>query len=122
MNYHGIRGVKKEVCTAEQKVAYNLVFSNSDIYSTAFKKICATGTGVYISNAITDLANQFMSFFRNSYSYVPDKFDEDAIFSALMAGLKDYMLNPFIATSYAQIGQAFPALYLNKNKKDGKLK
>ena len=42
------------------------------------------------------------------------KFDIDAILSAWMLGIEDYMLNTNkILTSYEEVGRVFPAAYLN---------
>lgn len=99
MKYHKIKGVDKSVCTAEQKIAYNLAFANRE----------------YVIRAGYDTAtaaNKIVELYKSGYDYKPGKYDIDAIFSALLAGLKNYCERPFIATDYETIGKAFPALYL----------
>lgn len=99
MKYHKIKGIDKSICTAEQKIAYNLAFANKDFVMRA---------GYDVPTA----AHKIVELYQNGYDYKPGKYDIDAIFSALLAGLKDYCEHPFIATDYETIGKAFPALYL----------
>jgi hypothetical protein len=54
-----------------------------------------------------------MKNYRSEYDYKPGKYDEDAIFCALNAGISAYLERPFIASDYVTIGKAFPAHYLN---------
>lgn len=99
MKYHKIKGVDKSVCTAEQKIAYNLAFAYRE----------------YVMRAGYDTAtaaNKIVELYKSSYDYKPGKYDLDAIFSALLAGLKGYCKHPFIATDFETIGKTFPALYL----------
>ena len=110
MKYHKIRGVGKTVCTAEQKIAYNIA-GRLVSYKTNFDRVNAVNPGAARSDCV-QLAHEGLKHYRMAYDYTPEKFDEDAIFSALNAGLYDYLAKPFIATSYEQIGAAFPALYL----------
>lgn len=110
MKYHKIRGVEKAVCTAEQKIAYNIA-RRLDYYKREFDRANAENPGVARGGCV-QLAHEGMRLYRMGYDYKPNAYDEDAIFSALNAGLYDYMVKPFIATGYDQIGKAFPALYL----------
>lgn len=115
MKYHKIRGIDKAICTAEQMVAYNIAFRLHINVGDRFKEICTTGTGINIAEAIDDIMLMSVKNYHNSYEYakMAKKYDEDAIFSALRNGIKDYLLKPFIATDYAKIGKAFKALYLD---------
>lgn len=97
MKYTKIRGVEKEVCTAEQKIAYNIAFANRDYFSRA-------------GFTIADAARAGVEMFCRSHP--KSKFDVDAIFSALMSGLEEYYKGPSILWDYESIGKTFPALYL----------
>ena len=111
MKYHKIRGVEKETCTAEQMIAYNAAFRLHISFQDEFDKVNAEAPG----NAQADclkLVQIAMKQYRNQYDYKPGQYDEDAIESALRAGIYDYMCKPFIGSNYTQIGKAFPALYL----------
>jgi len=112
MTYHKIRGVDKSVCTTEQKIAYNLAFrahiSFQDEYNNARSVSAACASAL-----VGEIVALSLKHFRCAYDYKPGKFDEDAIFSALNAGLSAYLDQPFIASDYATIGKAFPANYLN---------
>lgn len=111
MKYHKIPNVDKSICTAEQKVAYNIA-TRLDFLREDFKQLNTINPGE-AKRSCTKLAEYGMWLYRQAYSYKPGKYNEDAIFSALLAGIYDYMTgHKFIATSYDEIGKAFPALYL----------
>ena len=99
MKYHKIKGVDKSICTAEQKIAYNLSFAYREYVIRA---------GYDVPTA----AHKIVELYKNGYGHKPGEYDIDAIFSALLAGLKNYCQHPFIATDFETIGKAFPALYL----------
>ena len=100
MKYHKISGVDLAVCTAEQKIAYNLAFGHYDnIHSKNFSNFA-------------EAAQWIVNLYKCSYTYNQNKFDIDAIFCALNAGLEAYCKKPFIASTYEEIGNAFPAHYL----------
>ena len=112
MNYHKIRGVPINVCACEQKIAYNIAFGVCVNGREAYRKakevseICA-------SDFVLQLRDEGMK--RWTYNAQHDRYDEDAIFAALNAGLRNYLENYFIASGYEQIGKAFPALYLTQS-------
>ena len=110
--YHKIPRVAKSVCTAEQMVAYNIAWRLQLTYLSGWRKLSATGIELHRCEAIQDLIETGMKWYRAAYDYKPGNFDEDAIVCCLRAGLKKYMDRPFIATDYATVGRAFPALYL----------
>lgn len=114
MKYHKIPKVDKSVCTAEQMIAYNIAFRLHISYADQFAKVNAVNSGGARADS-ADLARQGLKNYRTAYSYKPGKYDEDAIFSALLAGLYDYFAGEYhIFTSYEDIGQAFPAHYLKE--------
>lgn len=113
MKYHRIPGVDKAVCTAEQKIAYNMAFRLDINMGDKYRTL---STGWAKAEAWQSAARMALQDYRNSYTYKPGKYDEDAIFCALNAGLADYLESPFIATDYETIGKAFPAHYLNEKK------
>lgn len=111
MKYHKITGIEKTICTAEQKIAYNIAFrahiSFQEKYDAAAKisAICKD-----------DAVHDILKFYFSEYLRTDGKntkYDTDAIYSCLLAGLDGYLKKPFIATDYEQIGTAFPAYYLN---------
>lgn len=92
MKTHKIRGIDKAICTAEQKLAYNFVWSwslNSDHLSGGELYECIRNDILQRENIIT-------------------KYNVDAILTAIMNGLVGYREHKFIASSYAEIGKAFP--------------
>ena len=113
MKYHKIANVDKSVCTCEQKIAYNIAFRLHISYADQFSEVNAINPGAARSNC-ADLAREGLKWYKMSYSYKPGKYDEDAIFSALLAGLYDYLSNFHIFSSYEDIGRAFPAHYLKE--------
>ena len=110
-NLHKIRNVPREVCTAEQKIAYNLAFSCHISYQDEFNRVKAAGSAAAISEGVSCMIAQALRDYQNAYTYTPGKYDLDAIFHALHAGLREYMNRPRILSSYEAIGQAFPILY-----------
>ena len=110
MKYHKIRGVDKSVCTAEQMVAYNIAFRLHITYQDDFDQVNACNPGGARSDCVK-LTHDGLRQFQMAYGYKPGKFDEDAIFCALNAGLYNYLCKPFIASDYETVGMAFPALY-----------
>ena len=113
MKYHKIPNVEKSVCTAEQKIAYNIAFQLYISYADQFKKVNAVNSGAARADC-DDLARKGLEWYKMAYSYKPGKYDEDAIFSALLAGLYDYLSDSHIFTNYEDIGRAFPAHYLKE--------
>lgn len=109
MKYHKIRNVEKTVCAAEQKIAYNIAFRHLAIYQSDFDQVnaCDPEAG---KSFCEKLARNGLLIFRKGYDYKPGKFDEDAILYSLNAGLYGYLSKPFIASSYEDVGKAFPAL------------
>lgn len=107
MTYHKIKGVEKTICTAEQKIAYNLAFSN---YYDFKKEYDLQVLQIYKS----DILNEFVQFCMKTWSCTDSgKFDNDAIFCALNAGAKMYFEAKYhILSSYEAIGKMFPAHYL----------
>lgn len=113
MKYHKIPKVDKSVCTAEQMIAYNIAFRLHISYADQFKKVNAVNPGAARADC-ADLAMEGLKNYKAAYSYKPGKYDEDAIFSALLAGLYDYLSDFHIFSSYEDIGRAFPAHYLKE--------
>ena len=112
MNYHKIRNVPLEVCTAEQKIAYNLAW---DLYINFDfdKKLSIAPTGWCKSELIFQAKDYCVKRIKRTEKW--QKFDIDAILSAWMLGIEDYMLNTNkILTSYEEVGRVFPAAYLNQ--------
>ena len=105
MNYHKIPNIEKNICTAEQKIAYNIAFKININHGSEFLKIPSQFEK---SNAIYKLIKIYLQEFKNKNL----KYNIDAIQCCLNAGLQNYLENNFIATNYEQIGKAFPAYYL----------
>ena len=108
MQYHNISGIKKAVCTAEQKIAYNLAQSHKEFITNAYN---ASVLGCDKNHVIRKSCYDLVNLFKRNY---PDsKYDIDAIFCCLGAGLEEYIKNGSkILWSYEEIGKAFPAYYL----------
>lgn len=109
--YHKIKGIDKSICTAEQKIAYEIAFRLHISYQDRWNELRSRKVAESVmSHAISDLIGEGMGMFdRSKWSA---RMNKDAVFCALNAGLKNYLDKFFIATSYEQIGLAFPASYL----------
>ena len=119
LKYHKIRNVPKEVCTAEQMIAYNMAWrahiSFQDDYDRA-KTISAICVDDVVQQAIAyhlmvwerDYCSPDGSHYKKSNA----KLNIDAIKACLQAGMKGYFEKHFIASDYDRVGKAFPAYYL----------
>lgn len=106
MKYHKIRNVDLTVCTAEQKIAYNLAWQ--------YRDYVLSGKFSSYAEAAQELSNIYKRTEKK-----PGQYDIDSIFCALNAGLEEYCKRPFIACSYSEVGKAFPAHYLNNSPGKG---
>jgi hypothetical protein len=98
---HKIPGIEKEVCTAEQKIAYNLAFAHYPSIQDAPTAAEALATAA----RRRDISLKELQ--KNGTRY-----NIDAIFCAYNAGIMDYTKAKYhIFTSYEEIGNAFPLLY-----------
>ena len=105
MNYHKIPGIEKNICTAEQKIAYNIAFTININHGDDFLKIPSQFEK---SNAIYKLIKIYIQEFKNQNL----KYNIDAIQCCLNAGLENFLEKPFIALNYEEVSTAFPAYYL----------
>lgn len=106
MKYHKIRNVPLEVCTAEQKIAYNYAWGKRDLFEKDYKQ----AENQDKRNQIVEEAVEFMlSCRRSAYDYNPHKYNEEAIHCALQNGLENYFnAKHRILSSYEEIGKMFP--------------
>ena len=108
MKYHKIRNVSMNICTCEQKIAYNLAFTNAHIFKKAYN---LSPMQFQKSEVVRDAIEFCMKMW--AYNDSAYKYNVDAIFCALNSGMENYIVNncPIIA-SYEDIGKMFPANYL----------
>lgn len=106
MKCHKIPNIKKTVCTAEQKVAYNMAFMCHISFQDKYNA-CET------EMQRCDLLSQMRDFHIRCLQAKEDekKWNYDAIFAALNSGLRKYMEHPFIASDYEKIGEYFKIPY-----------
>lgn len=108
MKYHKIRNVPMEVCTAEQKIAYNLAWRDRGRFIGEYNRMPCEFQKMEVVEAAKDWMIKQWSYCKDAHRY-----DVDAIASALNAGLEKYFNNSCgILTSYEQVGKMFPAHYL----------
>ena len=112
MKYHKIRNVPMNVCTAEQKIAYNIAWrvylSFDREYNAArnVSRICASEVAMqardfYFGEWMTEYAEK-------------SRYNNDAILAALNAGLENYLAaERHVLGSYEEVGSAFPANYID---------
>lgn len=114
MKYHKIKNVPLDVCTAEQKIAYNLAFSN---YALFEKQYHALPMHFQKRDLISYAVHKMIDMYKCGYHYIDGKYNIDAIFSALNAGFENYLCADYhILTNYKDIGNMFPANYLEKKE------
>lgn len=116
LQYHKIRGVEKAICTAEQKIAYNMAWRiYGDVrFAKSWQQYDSGNVPAFLQNEWESKAiRDYFTTWRRDYNKASAYYDKDAIFCALRAGLHGYITNHGpILTSYEEIGQAFPAHYL----------
>lgn len=111
MKYHKIKGVALETCTAEQFAAYNLARVHHD---TLKKVYDAEPTQLQKSGIVRVGVNFCIERWRLECAQ-NSQCNINAIFYALNAGLENFLQKDRPGFwSYAEIGQAFPAQYLEK--------
>ena len=99
MKFHKIRNVRKSVCTAEQKIAYNFAFSD---YEWAMR------SDMELWEYLDDVTRRI---YRN-HPEIVKKYDVDAIIHCLGQGFINYCKSKSkILTNYKEIGEMFPSLY-----------
>ena len=116
MKVHKIYRVEKSVCCAEQKIAANLAFRAHISYQDEFDRIVKDGTQAAVNEFVHYMIDQEINNYRNAYDTTQDRYNIDAIFSALGAGLERYMHmrdseKLMIETNYQAVGEAFPLNY-----------
>lgn len=110
LKYHKICNVPMEVCTAEQKIAYNLA-TFYDFYGKRMRE--AEESKTFTTSAILEFVYDAIAEMLKDYQEQHgNKYNIDAIQCALNAGLQEFWRKPFIPLSYKEIGEAFPAYYL----------
>ena len=117
MKYHKISNINLEVCTAEQMIAYNIAFDLHINYGDVYEEQKNKCMEFEIANFSEKLVNEGIKGYKSAYDYTPGKYNIDAIFCCLNAGLRKYLDgNHFILASYDDVGKAFPATYLPTGK------
>ena len=112
MTYHKIKNIPLTECTAEQKIAYNLSFA---YYYNVLEEYNRLPMHFQKSELVYASVRKMLDLYRMGRDYKPGKYNEDAIFCALNAGFENYLKAKYhILSSYKEIGEMFPANYLNK--------
>lgn len=101
---HKIRNVDKDVCTVEQKIAYNMAFSDYDVVKRTMKNY---GRAIGLSVAYKLRDGHIKTMLESGTQY-----NMDAVFCAYNAGIEEYCNRNFeILGSYEEIGETFPIQY-----------
>lgn len=106
MKMHKIYGVDKNICTAEQKIAYNYAFSHRTWLEMIYK---SDNTEVVKSEAYQDVISLVAKCLKDNGT--DKKYNIDAIIHCLRNGIENYMKQHSILNSYEEIGKTFVCLY-----------
>lgn len=107
LKYKSIRGVAKNVCTAEQKIAYNIAWRLHLDHGDEYKHL---EPGLDRFQACVRMIAEGLEEYALAYDYKPGQYNLEAIQAALEGGLQDYFDGKYhILGSYEDIGRAFPA-------------
>lgn len=108
MKMKKIRGVEKNICTCEQKIAYNYAFS----YRSILDKIYKSDSMQFVKNeAYNDIINNIITSIKRNE--IDKKYNIDAIIHCFRNGIEKYINynNSGILTSYEEIGKIFFCMY-----------
>ena len=108
MKMKKIKGIEKNICTCEQKIAYNYAFSYHDI----LKKIHNSDKAYFIKKEKYDeIIMNVISSIKNNR--IDKKYNIDAIIHCFRNGIENYLNynNSGILGSYEEIGKIFTSLY-----------
>lgn len=101
-----IRNVPKNVCTAEEKLAYNIAFRIEIGYGDLIRKLKAQKKArIIISNFIWNLIRKYLNWYKEDCPN--SKYNIDAVQVSLMRNLENYIDEYFIASDYETIGERF---------------
>ena len=101
MKGHKIKGVDRNVCTCEQKIAYNFAFM---WYDTGRRILNSEGTD---EEKEEEISTRIYKNVKNSLEDMRKKYDVELIMEVFKHGFKNYCLNFFIANDYESIGNCF---------------
>lgn len=103
-----IRNVEKNICTCEQKIAYNFAFSNQPQLKKCFDSNMPTANKLdFLQEIITNIIIPDCTKWNDNLK----KYNVDAIVHAFRNGVQEYLKGSIILTSYEDIGINFPILY-----------
>lgn len=108
MKLHKIPGIDKNICTCEQKVAYNYAFMWRDSLEKIYKSDASEAVK---SEAYQDIINYVISSLKEHET--DKKYNIDAIINCFRNGIKNYMEGFSVLWNYEDIGKIFPCLYEN---------
>lgn len=101
MKFHKIRGIDKNICTCEQKIAYN--YASAD-YQWIMR------SNIELWEYLDSVTKRIQE-----NKKIMARYDIDAIIHCLRTGIIDYCkyckTHSGILTSYKEIGKMFPSLY-----------
>lgn len=97
-----IRNIDKQVCTCEQKIAYNYAFKWVD---TGKKILSSNMAEIGKSQAFMDIEKLVVKSIKENK--IDKKYNIDAIVIAFRQGFRNYCNNFFIASNYESIGKCF---------------
>lgn len=101
-----IRGIDKNVCTCEQKIAYNYAFAWVDTYKRRVNNLISA---IDKSIVFQDIINFIIKDIDSKEEM--KKYNIDAIIISFRNGFLSYCENPFVATDYSIIGEVFNIPY-----------
>ncbi len=99
---HKIGNVEKDVCSQEQKIAYNIAFRCYINYSDEWENTKDR------NGFLEDIINFYIECFNRNYAKTAKRLNMDTVKQALWSGLANYMDKSFIACDYPEVGKAFP--------------
>ena len=110
--YHQINQIPIEVCSAEQKLAYNMTRKSYTLFQSRWNK---AKNDLAKTRIAADIVTFAVDTIESAKSKSKEKYDMSAAVKIMYLNLFDYMENPKVIDpeAYAEIGKAFRKIEQN---------
>lgn len=106
MKMHKISYIDKNICTCEQKIAYNYAF----MWCESLRKIYDSDNSEVVKReAYQEIINHVIDSIKAHGT--DQRYNIDAIIHCFRNGIENYIKGSSVLWSYEEIGKTFPCLY-----------
>ena len=104
MKLHKLPNVSVRICSAEQKLAYDLAVVYADVYTPFWRK---ARSETEKQNVLNEAVDAMVCRYIASYRFSAGKRDVNALRTALQNGLPQHFEHPEYLYEYVEIGRRF---------------